>query len=872
MRSVCAIALGVFLCSVSPSAVQAQMLTGYGAATPASAVPTKIASARPLRLTDPDVQVFSLDDATPAPKALASVPEITVAPPPAVMTEPALRSQGLLTAPDPVEVESAVAAEPSAVVASAATASANEIGEGSYAAARALRAEQPVIAAASTTVTPDAGTGGNEPPVDFEADNLQHDEATRTITATGNVQLVQAGKILRAQRMVYNLAADTVKAEGNVILSDTNGDIHFAEELELTGQMREGAVRKLQTYLGQGGRFTAASGKKMGNGDLRLTEAAYTPCDCENDEDGDPAWQIKAKEVNYDKEGGRISYKHAKFEIYGVPVMYTPYLSHSDGREKQKSGFLTPGFGFNSQLGYQLTNQYYWAVGSDRDATMGVMLTTKKNPVGLLEYRQRFANAELTLNGSATSSERKDQVGGEEVTRGEEARGHLFAHGLWNINNKWRSGVNLELTSDDQYLRQYDFGSKDVLENQLYVERFSGRNYAVGRVLAFQDVRVDEERRDQPDVLPEVLASFTGEPNRMLGGRWHVEASALGLRRGGDGQDVNRGVLTAGWQRKLVSQTGLVSTIDISARGDIYDIHDRDLADADPALDNEGSETRFFPQAHVVTSYPMGRSFETMQVMLEPVAALTVAPNINNEEGIIPNEDSEDAQIDALNIFNPSRFPGKDRIDDRSRVTYGMRSGFYGYGGSYLDMFAGQSYRFDEDDNPFPEGSGLDSQESDFVGQVSGMYDNRFSLNYRFQLAADDLSSQRHEFDGYGRWSRFALTSRYLYATSLENTSIEESREQVEGIASVDLSKRWRFNTGALYDLGEDPGLRKAAAGVDFVGCCMSFSLLAERNYTTDSSGDNGTDIKFRIGLDHLGLIETGASDYWNNRSMTADD
>lgn len=869
------------------------MLTGYGAAPATVAAPVKVAAARQLRLTDPDVQVFSLDEPL-APKVMTAVPEISVAPPPEVMVAPTqaalspsrqgqppqnqtLQRQPLLIAPDPLSAMSPVdaavtTAQPPAVMASAVTAvSGGEIEQGSYAAARTIRAAQPVIAASATTAPPQTGMG-NEQPVDFEADNLQHDEATRTITATGNVQLVQAGKILRAQRMVYNLAADTVKAEGNVILSDTNGDIHFAEEFELTGQMREGVVKKFQTYLGQGGRFTASAGRRMANGDMHLTDAAYTPCDCENDEENNPAWQIKAKEVNYDKEGGRISYKHAKFEIYGVPVMYTPYLSHSDGREKQKSGFLTPGFGFNSQLGYQVTNQYYWAIAPDRDATMGVMLTTKKNPVGLMEYRQRFANAELTLNGSATSSTRKDQVSGEEVTRGEEARGHLFAKGLWDINNKWRSGINLELTSDDQYLRQYDFGSKDVLENQIYVERFSGRNYAVGRVLAFQDVRVDEERRDQPDVLPEVTASFTGEPNQMLGGRWHVEANVLGLSRGGEGQDMNRGVIAAGWQRKLVSQTGLVSTVDISARGDVYKVHDRDLAQLDPTLDSSGSQTRFFPQAHIVTSYPVARSFETMQVMLEPVVALTVAPNINAEDSAIPNEDSEDAQLDALNLFNPSRFPGKDRIEDRSRVTYGMRSGFYGYGGSYLDMFAGQSYRLDEDDNPFPRGSGLDLQESDFVGQIAGMYDNRFSLNYRFQLASDDLSSQRHELDGYGRWDRFALTSRYLYATSLENTSIEEAREQIEGIASIDLSRRWRFNTGALYDLGEDPGLRKAAAGIDFIGCCMSFSLLAERNYTTDSSGDNGTDIKFRIGLDHLGLIETATSDYWNNRSMTAND
>ena len=833
MRYTCAMVVSALLCTVSAMPVQAQMLTGGYAPGTVSVAPeeTETASLSKPMLTAPEVQVFSLDTPPAAP-----VEVIQAAP---AMTAPVTPAPTLTTIP-----------------------------EASYAGAREVRELQPGVVAASTPA-PAAIAGTNDAPVDFEADNLQHDDAGKIITATGNVQLVQSGKILRAQKIVYNLTDETAHAEGNVVLSDVNGDVYFADNVELTGQMKEGVAKKVRTYLGQGGRFTASEVQKMADGSMKLKDGAYTPCECGNDEDDNPAWEIKAKDIEYDKPDGRIKYKHAKFEIYGVPVMYTPYLSHGDGREKQKSGLLTPSAGFNSQLGYHVTNNYYWAIAPDKDATMGVMLTSKKNPVGLLEYRQRFANAEFEISGSATSSERKDLVNGIETSREEEARGHLFSKGLWNINNKWRAGVNLEMTSDDQYLRQYDFSSIDVLENELYVERFSGRNYAVGRVLAFQDVRVDENRRDQPDVLPEVIASFTGEPNKMLGGRWHVEGNALGLRRNGDGQDMNRGVLTAGWQRKLVSDTGLTTTVDLSTRGDVYSVDDRDVALTNPTIGEDATETRVFPQAHIVTSYPVAKPFEKMQMVIEPMAALTVAPNINAKDNAIPNEDSQDAQIDALNLFNPNRFPGKDRIEDQSRATYGLRTGFYGYEGSYLDVFAGQSYRFNEDDNPFPRGSGLNDQQSDLVGQIAGMYDGRYGMNYRFQLASDDLSSQRHEFDGYANWERFTLNSRYLYATSLEDTSIDESREQIEGIASIDITKSWRFNTGALYDLGEDPGLRKAAIGLDFMGCCMSFSVLAERNLTTDSSGDNGTEIKFRIGLDHLGQIESGSSSYWNNRRMT---
>lgn len=861
MRLASFMVVSTWLCTVSAVPATAQTLTGYMQPGAVSVRPADEATlTRPASLARP----------------MLSVPEIS---PREVTDDAPLATQlAALNAPMQAETVTLVESTMSAVASPAFTQglepsapdipSLPEVPLASYEGAHQLRDIQPVVMAAATKPPPELA-GTDEAPVDFEADNLQHDDSGQIITATGNVQLIQSGRILRAQKVVYNLADESAYAEGNVVLSDANGDIYFADNVTLTGQMREGVARTVRAYLGQGGRFTAKEIEKFSDGSMKLTDAAYTPCECSNDDEDNPAWEIKAKEVKYNKPDGRIKYKHAKFEIYGVPVMYTPYLSHSDGREKQKSGLLTPSAGFNSQLGYHITNQYYWAIAPDKDATVGVMLTSKKNPVGLMEYRQRFTDAEFQINASGTSSSRKDRINGVDTTRDEDARGHVFANGLWNINNKWRAGVDLELTSDDQYLRQYDFSNEDVLENQVYLERFSGRNYAVGRVLAFQDVRVNEYRRDQPDVLPEVIASFTGEPNAMLGGRWQLEANALGLRRGGDGQDMNRGVLSANWQRKFVSDTGFVSTVDLNARGDVYSINDSNLARLNPALDQDDTETRFFPQAHAVMSYPVARPFEKMQMVVEPMAALTIAPNVNSKSPAIPNEDSEDAQIDALNLFHATRFPGKDRIEDDSRVTYGLRTGFYGYEGSYVDVFGGQSWRFEDDDNPFPRGSGLDNQSSDFVGQVSGMYRGRYGGNYRFQLDSGNFSSQRHELDAYANWDRFGLSTRYLYATSLEDTVIDEAREQVEGVAYLNLTKEWRVNTGALYDLGVDPGLRKAAVGLDFMGCCMSFSLLAERNLTTDSSGDNGTEIKFRIGLDHLGQIESGSSSYWNNRRMT---
>lgn len=698
-----------------------------------------------------------------------------------------------------------------------------------------------------------------EQPVDLSADSLQHDEAGQTITASGHVEMAQGRRILKADEVVYNLATDTVVARGHVVLTEPNGDVHFADEAQLNNEMKEGFVNGLQTYLAEGGRFTAKEGRREGN-NIIMRDAAYTPCECDEDEEGNPAWQIRADEVIYIEDENRIKYKNARFEMFGVPLAWSPYLSHPDGKVKRKSGFLSPQVGFDSQLGVVVTSNYYWNLAPDHDATTGLMMMTGEAPVALGEYRRRFDNAEMKVNGSVTYSDRTESDSGIDVKKDEDFRGHLFADARWDVNEQWRAGTNVELTSDDQYLRQYDFSGQDVLENEVYAERFSGRNYAVGRLLAFQDVRVREERADQPNVLPELIAGFKGEPNGILGGRWALDLSGLGLERDGNGQDMNRAVAVAGWQRRDVTGFGLVNTLDLSLRGDFYSVRDRDLTAA--VQNGSGEETRFFPSAHMVSSYPVAKSFESMQAVVEPVAALTVSPNIEAADSDIPNEDSQDVQLDASNLFEANRFPGLDRIEDGSHATYGMRTGLHGHKGSFGEVFLGQSYRFNQSNNPFPDGSGLSTQESDIVGQVSGAYSKNYGMNYRFQLDSRHLESRRHELDAFANWERGGFNTRYLFAKALEGTDIDESREQIENSMFVNMTRKWRLRGGALHDLGEDPGLRKASVGLDYFGCCLSFSTTAQRTLTTDSSGDSGTDVTFRIGLKGLGEFQSSGGSF----------
>lgn len=699
-----------------------------------------------------------------------------------------------------------------------------------------------------------------EEAVNLLADQVEYDENNGVVSAIGNIELVQAGRILRADKITYNLNKDNVQATGNVVLNETTGDTYFANSVTLKDKMKDGFVRGLNGVLADGSRFTAEEAEKIADLKIIMRKATYTACDpCKADPSRDPAWQIKARNVTHHKDEARISYEDATFEVVGVPVAYTPYFSHPDGTIKQKSGFLIPSIGFDSELGTSYNQEYYWNIAPEKDATFGLSVFSDEVPLVTGEYRQRFEKAQIIVEGGVTHSGRTDSIDGKDIVIDAEERGHLFVDGLWDINEKWRAGTELKLVSDDQYLNQYDISNDDILENTAYLERFSNRNYTNARIIKFKDVRTSDRREDQPNVLPEIYTRFMGSPNNTLGGRWDLEASLLGLQRGSDGQDVNRASAKTGWQRRHVSNVGLVNTLDLTARGEAYDVNDRDIASIQNQRRGRSSAVRGFAQAHLQSSYPVAKKFEKSELIVEPIASVTSGTNLSDNDDI-PNEDSQDVFLDATNLFNANRFPGYDRIEDESFGAYGVRTGLYADNGYQGEVFFGQSYRFDDNDNPFPKGSGLSEQKSDFVGNVSVAAGSDFNLNYGMQLENDNFSSQRHELDANATLGKLSLNTRYFYANALQGTDLDKSREQIQLGGRYRFTDKWSILSTIQYDLAEESeGLRLARYGLDYEGQCVNFFVSGQRVLTKDSSGDSGTQIMLRLGLKNLGEFETSA-------------
>lgn len=712
--------------------------------------------------------------------------------------------------------------------------------------ARAAIVTDPKMASAPvSSMTPALPAAVDPDETKFAANTVSYDEPNQIITAEGDVEIEREGRIVRAKKVVYNLPKDTVEAVGDVVLMDVTGDVHFADRAELERKMKDGYIKTLRSVLADGSRITAAEGRKKGTRTV-MRHASYTPCEeCKAHPEKPVLWKIVADKVTHNADKHAIEYRDAKFEIYDVPVFYTPYFSHSDGTIKQESGLLPPKFSLNSQLGFGVTSLYYWGISPSEDATIGAKFFSKNTPQLLAGYRKRYDQAELDFEGSAIDSDTDPKT-----------RGHLFGKGLWEIDDKWRAGFLTELTSDDKYLREYDISGKNVLENQIYAERFDDRDYFVTRALAFQDVRVSNRSTDQPNILPEAQYTAMGRPNGLLGGRWNVNLSSLTLVRKGNGQDVFRNSGEASWQRRDVLPIGLVNTFNISSRGDIYQISDRD--ETSLVGGSGGAKAfRFYPLVHDMMSYPVAKNMGSSQMIIEPTIAFTAASATKNDTGI-PNEDSQDVQLDATNIFDANRFPGLDRVEDGSHVTYGARTGIYADDGSKGEIFLGQSHRLDSQGNPFPDGSGLSEQKSDVVGQLVAQYEDLYGINYRTQLASDNWQSERHELDGFANLGNLSLSTTYLYARNLDGTDLQTSRQQIYGAATYKFDPEWSLRTAARYDLSDtQKGLRSTDVGLNYIGQCFNILTTVKRSFTYDNTGNNATEFMVQLGFKNLGTFGT---------------
>lgn len=716
-----------------------------------------------------------------------------------------------------------------------------------------------------TVAPPSLPPAGQAPATDeeitFSANTLEYDNNSDVVTASGDVRMFREGNRLRADTVVWNRETGKVTAEGNVAVVNPGGDTAYGDKVDLTDTLRDGVVENLLVVLDEGGRLAAIKGSRSGD-IYTLDRAAYSPCPVTDSSDcpREPTWKITAVSVTYDAGRKRVRYKGARLELFGVPLIPLPGLTHTVG-DQAASGILVPELRYDRVNGFEIAVPYYLRISSDRDLTLTPHLYSDALPMLEGQFRALTDLGAFQITGYGTYGNRQPILPVIPTNGQKDFRGYLDISGKLQFDPYWSLTASGRLASDRTFLRRYDISRDDRLRSMINLERIGTDSYFSISGWATQTLRAGAVQGQQPIALP--LIDYRRRFREgLLGGTIEIQGNSLFLTRTA-GQDTQRAFAGIRWDLRKLTPLGQEVTFTAYARGDAYHT-DEVLRTLTPAYRGDaGWSARSVASFAIDVKWPfVGEAFGGTQ-RFTPRVQLVASPVEGNLA--IPNEDARAVDLEDSNLFAINRFAGYDRYEDGARVTYGAEWSLDRPGLS-INTIVGQSYRLSARPALFPDGTGLTNRTSDIVGRTTVRFKRFLSLTHRYRLDKDSLAIRRNEIDAtVGGRNTYAIIG-YLRLDRNIGPDLEDlrDREEIRLGGRVQIAKYWSMFGSTTIDLTsarEDP-LTSADGyepvrhrlGLSYEDECLELGVTWRRDYQARGDARRGNTFLLRVAFKQLGL------------------
>ena len=713
---------------------------------------------------------------------------------------------------------------------------------------------------------PMAAATGNEQML-LEANTLTYDDDGGTVTASGNVQIDYNGTRLVARKVVFNRKTSRLVAQGDVEIIDRQGNKSFADEIDVTDDMRDGFVNALRIETSDKTYFASESGERRAGNITMLNSGVYTACEpCEMRPGRPPIWRIKATRIIWNGQEKTVRFERSRLEIFGFPIAFFPALEVPDHTVKRKTGFLFPGFDMGTGKGFGVKVPYYWALSPTYDLTTSVTGYTSQGFLAEAEWRQRFNNGDYSvraagiyqLNPNAFTAGTTDQLA--------TWRGMIGTTGRFQINPRWAFGWNAMVQSDQNFSYRYNIANFNGYyhRDEVYLTGINDRNYFDIRTMRWQiqeNTANGTYRPYQPLVLPVLDYSYTfdrpifgGELNLDINSqnifRTYPQATSTALIAGtnvpGVGGSNGRFTAELEWKRQIVAPGGLVLTPLLAARGDgIYTGYDAatltalnsiSIGGIPVAADIRSAYFRGMATAGLEARWPILLQTANTSHVFEPMAQVFARPDSPFRSTIgVPNEDAQSMVFDASTLFERDKFSGYDAIEGGVRANVGIRYTGQLWGGWGAQGIFGQSYHL-AGQNPFGQPdlvnagaySGLESATSDVVGLVgvTSPGSTSFAVGGRF----DEKTLEMRRFDARAgtRIGPVSVSGNYAYIQKQALYGYPQDRQQVSLSTAAKVAEYWRVFGSGTYDF-QSSTLVSNSIGFTYDDECFTFTFTASQ-------------------------------------------
>lgn len=688
--------------------------------------------------------------------------------------------------------------------------------------------------AQETAAVPIAGA-----PAVLVADSLRLEGRDRLI-AEGNVEALSGQTRLKAAKVIYDRTNDRLTLEGPITVIEGERIVVLADSGDLDASLENGLLRGARMVLDQQVQLAANRIDRIGGRYTQLYKTAATSCRvC--DDGTPPLWQIRAKRVVHDQQERQLYFDNAQLRIYDVPVLWFPRLRLPDPTLDRATGFLIPSFKQTSRLGLGMKVPYFVTLGDHRDLTITPYLSPETRTLEL-RYRQAFRRGDIELNGAISN----------DTLTPDSRRAYLFGTGRFFLPREFQLTFDIEMTSDDAYLLDYDYSDKDRLDSEIAITRTRRDEFIRGSLTGYQTLRASESNSTLPTIIGDLTYERRFVPG-FMGGEVRLGLEANSRYRSSDdptdgiGRDVSRVSTDLFWLRDWGLAYGVQASVTGGVSVDAFRILQDDTFD--------GDLTEVIPQAAVTLRWPLIKASASGTVhLLEPVAMLGWTGGSRRD---LPNDESTRVEFDEGNLLSLSRFPAPDRRERGVVAAYGLNWMRQDSGGLQTNLMLGQVWRADADPD-FSQSSGLSGHTSDLL--LAGQIKTADGLSIAARTLYDGgLSLSKAEARLLWQQQAFSLGAAYVWL----GTDPAEDRASTQSEWSLDgtyrISRHWTGSANVRYDVARDE-TAEAGVGLRYRNECVELNLSLSRRFTASAIVEPSTDVGFTIAIRGFGVGDADRS------------
>jgi LPS-assembly protein len=721
----------------------------------------------------------------------------------------------------------------------------------------------------------------------FSADKLTYSQDNNIIEATGNVVAKnQEGKQISADKIVYNKASQLLKTFGNSKFSDSKKRTLTADNFEYDLEKKiisaQNKVKFLDNYknvyyfsrLNADDKFDEIIGYDL-NSDLNkekfqskdkfnefvepklsgkevsikdnitiIKDGKFTSCKSTNEKEGCPFWNLNANLVTHDKENKKITYKNATLDLNNIPILYTPYFSHPDPSVKREAGFLAPSFGsLSSDIGSIIKIPYFYPISQSADFTVSPIYYFKQNPLLLGEYREKYKNGDLSIEGSFTQGYKTISS-----TQTDGSRNHLFGNlnlnfadkildqsefnaKIQRINNPTYLRVNKINSTDDGFKKNLVKENETKLTNEIYLNSF-GKNESLNfKTATYQNIATTKSSDQYEYLLPEILYS---KYNLMNNNNLNLTSNFKSLNANTN-QNKTTFINNLDYSTTESYNANLGIGYKILTRINNINYY------SDYKTPNENLNSQINPVVGLDTSLPFAKSSKESEQYLIPRIFTRYSP------GKMTNAISNDTSLNTDNLFSINRMNSDELIEKDLSLNVGLdwmwkEKIINKNKPTEAGISIGQVIKFNEDPD-MPRKSSLQKKNSDLVTKVNYLspgnfdvtlkntLDNGFNhvyyndLNLKTFLKEGEVNFNFYEKNSHIGNERYATANLTSYLT--DNTKLKISTDRN---LKTDLTNSHKL-------------------GIENENECIRYGFYFQKNYSSDKDLKPATSVYFGVTL-----------------------